>query len=158
MYACRLASSYVYHFQAPNLIIKALYTKGLPFGTTASSRSARRKSLHACSPTRYYFMLPRKKSKPNPKAETEADTEESPALKSQGQGPGKQELPQSSPEQALPHKDPQSPKPIKGGHDVANTVGPWGDEERRHELTSTSLNPLKRGTVAPGLVETKPIL
>ena len=103
-------------------------------------------------------MLPRKKSKPNSKAETEADTEESPTLQSRDQEPGKQELPQSSPEQALPPNDSQSAKPIKGGHAEANTVSPWGDEERRHKLTSTSLNPLKRGTVALGLVETKPIL
>ena len=103
-------------------------------------------------------MLPRKKSKPNPKAETEADTEESPTLQSRDQEPGKQKLSQSSPEQALPPNDSQSAKPVKGGHAGANTVSPWGDEERRHKLTSTSLNPLKRGTVAPGLVETKPIL
>ena len=103
-------------------------------------------------------MLRRKKSKPNPKAETEADTEETPAPQSSGQEPVKPELPQSSPEQALPPNDSLSAKPIKHGHDEANIVSPWGDKEIVHKLTLSSLNPLKRGMVAPGPVETKPIL
>ena len=103
-------------------------------------------------------MLPRKKSKPNPKVETKADTEVSPALQFQGQEPTKQELPQCSRDQALPSSESQSANPIKGGHDGADTVSPWGDEERRHKLILTSPKPIKRGTAAPGLVETKPIL
>lgn len=80
-------------------------------------------------------MLPRKKSKPNPKAEKEVGTEESPAPQSQGQEPQKRELPQSSPEQALPPDDSKSAKSIKGGHDGANSVSLQTDEGRKSILT-----------------------
>lgn len=103
-------------------------------------------------------MLPRKKSKPNPKAETKAGTEESPTSQSQGQEPQKQELPQPSPEQALLPDDPESAKSIRGGHDGASNVSPRTHERRRNMLTSISLNQSNRGTVVPGPVETKPIL
>ena len=103
-------------------------------------------------------MLPRKKSKPNPKAEIKAGTEGSPASQPQGQEPQKQELTQSSPEQGLPPDDPESAKSIRGGHDGASTVSPRTHEGRRNILTSTSLNQSNRGTVVRGPVETKPIL
>ncbi len=104
------------------------------------------------------FMLPRKKSKPNPKAETEAGTQESTASQAQGQEPQKQELPQSSLDQGLPPDDPESAKTIKGGYDGASTVSRRTHEGRRNILTSASLNQSNRGTVVPGPVETKPIL
>ena len=103
-------------------------------------------------------MLPRKKSKPNSKAETEEGTQESSASQIQGQEPQKQELPQSSPEQGSPSDDPESASSIRGGHNGASTVSPRTHEGHRKILTSTSLNQLNRGTVVPGPVETKPIL
>ena len=103
-------------------------------------------------------MLPRKKSKPNPKAETEGGTEGSPASQPPGQEPQKQQLLQSSPEQALPPDDSESAKSVKGGPDGASTVSPRTDEGRNNILTSTSPNPVNRGTAVPGPVETKPIL
>ena len=69
-------------------------------------------------------MLPRKKSKPNPKAETEEGTQESSASHIRGQEPQKQELPQSSSEQGLPLDDPERASSIRGGHDGASTVSP----------------------------------
>ena len=103
-------------------------------------------------------MLPRKKSKPNPKAETEEGTQESSASQIQDQEPQKQEPPQSSPEQGLPPDDPESASSIRGGHDGASTVSPRTHEGHRNILRSTSPNQLNRGTVVPGPVGTRPIL
>ena len=103
-------------------------------------------------------MLPRKKSKPNPKAETEGGSEGSPASQPPGQEPQKQQLHQSSPEQALPPDDSESAKSVQGGHERASTVSSRTDEGRNNILTSTSPNPVDRGTAVPGHVETKPNL